>query len=80
MHEEVRVAISFRFTGVALEGLENVSKLSKLIKRRTDGVFCSLDCEAEFKEKGMNADAIYQYCLEKFSNCNVVVAFIAHEQ
>mgnify|MGYP006055444415 CR=1 FL=1 len=76
-----KVALSYKFTGVSLEELsDTVWALTTCIRDRALGVFSSLELESFFQENKMNSNEIYEYCLDEFKSCNVVLAFINHEQ
>lgn len=75
-----KIFLSYRFTGEDPKDLDEIlGNVGQILRTQGHEVFCSFWLEEFFKEKGMNADDIYSYCLDKQRNADTFMGLVKSE-
>lgn len=71
------IFLSFRFTGEDPNEVEHtMGTLKSIIEENGHTVFCSFFQKEVFEQNEMAISDIYEYCLQKQEESNIVIAFI----
>jgi len=76
----MKIFLSHKFTGEDVEELKiKLGKIKNTLENSGHSVFCSITKKKYFQEQAWSKNYIYQYCLKKQENCDIILSFIHSE-
>lgn len=76
-----RIFLSFRFTGEDYEELDRFfTEVCAALRIKRNAIFCSLWLDEVFQQGEMSPDHIYDYCLKRIAENDILLAIIRREE